>query len=194
MARLGVWDEADPYPRPRLDRGKGIPVSSGSAPAVQAPRTFNWAFHIREAGADVRGTVCSRRVAGPAYIDELSIEAAVGSGATRLPVFQLGYSPVAIVEGTGLSGNDIPGVTWLTEHDYSDDGGFADPGMDGFYPGNANASGLGYPIKFGKAIQLAEFFLVASLRTTGASGLIVNGVLRVLENVDAELLADLVIG
>jgi len=50
-------------------------------------------------------------------------------------------------------------------------------------------------VKLGRAVQAPEFFLIAALKDdAGAGGFTLDFTLRVLENLDPELLADIVTG
>lgn len=187
----GLYAGENPYPLPRGDRRtSAIPGGAGAA-AVVAPRVFNWFFHLREFGAG-RAVALSRRLAGPAFVDELALEWNV-STAGAVTLLQIGWSVSPQTEGSGLPVADLPSVTWFYEKDYQDDGGFADVAQDGQAFGWGGATVHSVAMRIGRPVQAPEFFLVASLRVNGGTTTIYNGSMRVVENLDPESLADLVL-
>lgn len=181
----------DPYPQPRGDRrAAGGPVDAGGA-IVPVPRSFVWSGHVRNAGADLVGTVVSRRITGPAFLDECNWLPQLGAGATRSPKFFLGYTVSPFTAGNDQAVATLANVTMLVEQSFTDDGGFATSTPDGLY--HTNVTVVTRNVRLGRAIQAPEFFLVGGVRDdAGAGAFIVDFTLRVLENVDPDLLADLV--
>ena len=190
----GLYARLNPYPAPRTNRRDAIPTNSSLPSAISAPRVFNWAGHLRNAGADLCAIVSSRRIIGPAYIDTWDVMANLGQGSTRSPKIMLGYSLSVIADQTDAALTALAAVTMFFEQDYVDDGGFAADGPAGLYQ---SIGGTNPPrqVKLGRAVQAPEFFLIAALKDdAGAGGFTLDFTLRVLENLDPELLADIVTG
>ena len=190
----GFYATVNPYPAPRTNRRDAIPTNSSMPATYTAPRVFNWSGHIRNAGADLCGIISSRRIVGPAYIDTWDVMANLGQGSTRSPKIMLGTALAAIADQNDAALTVLTNVSMFFEQDYVDDGGFAADGPAGLYQ---SIGGTNPPrqVKLGRAVTIPEFFLIAAVKDdAGVGGFTLDFTLRVLENLDPELLADLVTG
>lgn len=187
----GLYARVNPYPLPRGDRRQPIPTNSDRPVTVTAPTVYLWAFHVREAGITFRASVTSRRVRGPALIDTLSVDMLL-TAATGAVSLQIGYSVSQLAEASNVSGIRPTGVTWLYEKSWQDDGGFSDVAVEGPTFGYGEAATVSHDVKIGYPIQLPEFFVIININSPNVNAQIANGSLRILENVDPDLLADLV--
>jgi len=188
----GLYASSNPYPLARNNRREAGGDPNAPLGVLPAPRVLIWSGHLRNAGADTFAVVSSRRVIGPAYIDTWDVMANLGQGSTRSPKILLGHATSAVADANDVTAAVFAGVTQFFEQDFQDDGGFAAAGPDGVYQ---SIGGINPPrqIKIGRAVQAPEFFLVAAVRCdAGAGGFTLDFTLRVLENVDPEILADLV--
>lgn len=190
----GLYAAINPYPLARTERNALIPTNSSVPAPANVPRTFNWSGHVRNAGANLHAVISSRRLVGPAFIDEIEILGSLGAGSGNSPKAIFGYSLSQIADANDVADAALAQVIPFFEQSFRDDGGFTAAGLAGIYQ-TVTTTTPPRNIRLKRVISASEFFLVAAVRDDGAAGaFIVDFTLRVLENVDPDLLGELVIG
>jgi hypothetical protein len=178
------------FPHARYDRDRTGGAGLLSEFGVVPPTVRLITFHL-SSGAATRANLASPAMRGPAVIRDLTFEHTGDASAATAISFSIFLAVSAAVNGTGLANAVIPPGVNIFELAYATSLGFARPSMDGFITLASAAKGYG-PIPIGRVVTDSQFFLNFSLMVTGGTTSR-NGVVRVYEHVDPQLVAGLVL-
>jgi len=180
----------NPYPRPRLDRRAGAaPPEDFAAFPPSPPRTLPFTFVLSEIGADQRGTVGTRRIAGPALLKRCTVDMIMPTDSgDKSPLLQIFYSASPIVAGVNQAEAFPAGCTNICETQFQRNDLIIIPaGQAGFAWGVNAAALVPHDFLIDVYVPLPEFFIgVSIINRSNAGGTDAVGLLLIYENVDAE--------
>lgn len=187
----GVYAGLNPYPRPRKDRGRGIPTTSGQDVSAGAPNVRLWNFFIEATGTNQRSQAASPRFTGPVFIDRLWFQAFAEGRAADMPYIYINsaanaYANIA-AQAVGAAAVGTP-IFEYSRGGGSDTTAKVDTGI-ALAPVLLQVNGAEW--KLGKYLPEADIFLAVGLVSRVAVGWPITGCLRILENVDPSTIGDL---
>lgn len=189
----GLYDTFNPYPRPRQNRGRGIPTNNNQPTVADLANVRQWGGIVNANAASRRSTLASPRFSGPVFLHSLHYSNQGHGLTTPLSEVQLYYNTVAYTTEfnsltlTGLDGSPV----WERTRGAANEDSTAS--LNGtIVPDLLNGGEVNMYI--GKYITLADVFLGMCMvsRAAGNFWLVFN--LRLLENVDPDTAGDLLTG
>jgi len=184
-----LWATTPPYPAARPRRDAGPAAAGGQGPlTLPPPRITLWPFFIQENAG--RGTVVSPQMRGPAIVDRMFLHRELNASANLLQASLL-YSEDGAGQGSNQSQTTLPSGTqiWSLRSVTADAAVTSGPDDGLFMAGIANIPQT-TDIRVGAHIPLADFFLKFTFKQPAVVGVNFYGHVRVLEQVDPELLLD----
>jgi hypothetical protein len=186
----GLYVDVNPYPRPRTNRGRGIPTNNATPVTAQIPNARLWSFNIEANVINRQSRSASPRFVGPVWLDALVYSNLAKGRTTPLDEFSLFYQSTPYVTVFNSTTITLPTGTAIFEHTR---GGAAEdtasPTRITTTPDLFNVASSTW--RLGKYIPDPEVFIVACYTALAAGAGVVYGTLRVLENVDADTLGQL---
>jgi hypothetical protein len=179
------------YPIVRNDRGDPVTTNtqqSALSGAGQAPRGRLWPFDIRQASGVA--VIVSDIFNGPAIIDSFWLQI-VTTFANPFPTWTIYKGTDNGGAGTSLAAAFEPsGIRLMDNTTYRRDDATPISDLRGM-PINTTNAAVGYPyIKLGIPVTDPTFYVKIRLNCQNANGLDIIGLLRVIENVSPQALAN----
>jgi hypothetical protein len=180
------------FPHPRFDRDRTGGAGLLSEFGVSIPQVRLWHFHLTTAGP-TRTNLASPAFRGPAVVRDIRLFNLADGSVGTSSVFAIFHGQSPAINGTGLAvGVAPPGVN-IFDLSYVSSLGFLRPVINGVVALGEGAHELSL-IPIGRVITDSEFFLNLSyINTAAAASVGKNGMIRVYEHVDPDLVAGLVL-
>jgi hypothetical protein len=180
------------FPHPRFDRDRTGGAGLLSEFGVNIPQVRLWSFQCGTTGA-TRGNLASPAFRGPGVIRDITSFAYADGSAVQASVFTIRVSTSPAVTANGLAVTVTPPGVIIYDLGFLPVFGFSAPREPGIIlPGVAAHQEPQQMI--GRVVTDSTFFLNLSyIGTSAAAGQGRQGVIRIYENVDPDLVAGLVL-